>query len=57
VPFEGRGGLTVLAYPRLFLLLGIFITCVFGLWRTAATVERSDMPPARELASRDHVAP
>jgi len=57
VPFEGRGGLTVLAYPRLFLLLGIFITCVFGLWRAAATVERSDMPPARELASRDHVAP
>lgn len=56
VPFEGRGGLTVLAYPRLFLLLGIFIVGVFGLWRAAASAERSE-PSARELAIRDHVAP
>jgi hypothetical protein len=27
-PFEGRGGLTVLAYPRLFLLLAMFATCI-----------------------------
>jgi hypothetical protein len=27
-PFEGRGGLTVLAYPRLFLLVAMFIVCV-----------------------------
>jgi hypothetical protein len=58
VPFEGRGGLTVLAYPRLFLLLGIFIACVLGLWRRAAAAERSDLPPAGELAitDTDHVA-
>jgi hypothetical protein len=30
--FEGRGGLTVLAYPRLFLLLAMFIGCIFYIW-------------------------
>jgi hypothetical protein len=35
-PFEGRGGLSVLAYPRLFLLLAIFIACVHCLWNRAA---------------------
>jgi hypothetical protein len=33
--FEGRGGLTVLAYPRLFLMLAIFIACVGFVWRRA----------------------
>jgi hypothetical protein len=28
-PFEGHGGLTVLAYPRLYLLLAMFIGCVY----------------------------
>jgi Glycosyltransferase family 87 len=28
-PFEGRGGLSVLAYPRLFVLLAMFIGCVY----------------------------
>jgi hypothetical protein len=28
-PFEGHGGLTVLAYPRLFLLSAMFIGCVY----------------------------
>jgi hypothetical protein len=28
-PFEGRGALTVLAYPRLFVLLAMFVTCVW----------------------------
>jgi Glycosyltransferase family 87 len=28
-PFEGHGGLTVLAYPRLFLLLAMFVGCVY----------------------------
>ncbi|HEY2465640.1 MAG TPA: glycosyltransferase family 87 protein [Steroidobacteraceae bacterium] len=28
-PFEGRGGLTVLAYPRLFILLAMFAGCVW----------------------------
>jgi hypothetical protein len=35
VPFEGRGGLSVLAYPRLWLLLAIFSVCVYCGWRRA----------------------
>jgi hypothetical protein len=35
IPFEGRGGLTVLAYPRLFLLLAMFIVCVYCIWNQA----------------------
>jgi hypothetical protein len=30
--FEGRGGLTVLAYPRLLLLLAMFIGCIYYIW-------------------------
>jgi hypothetical protein len=30
-PFEGHGGLTVLAFPRLFLLFAMFIACVFSI--------------------------
>jgi hypothetical protein len=40
VQFEGRGGLTMLAYPRLFLLLAIFVACVYSIWNRAE--------PARE---------
>ena len=41
VPFEGRGGLTVLAYPRLFLLLAIFAACVYFIWsREEPAVQR-----------------
>jgi hypothetical protein len=29
-PFEGQGGLTVLAYPRLFLLLTMFVVCIYA---------------------------
>jgi hypothetical protein len=29
--FEGHGGLTVLAYPRLFLLLAMFIVCIYAI--------------------------
>jgi hypothetical protein len=29
--FEGDGGLTVLAYPRLFLLLAMFIVCIYAI--------------------------
>lgn len=32
-PFEGRGGLTVLAYPRLFLLLAMFVVTVYAILR------------------------
>jgi hypothetical protein len=35
IPFEGRGGLTVLAYPRLFLLLAMFVACVRFIWTQA----------------------
>jgi hypothetical protein len=28
--FEGDGGLTVLAYPRLFLLLAMFVVCIYS---------------------------
>jgi len=31
--FVGRGGLTVLAYPRLFLLLAMFVVCIHGILR------------------------
>jgi hypothetical protein len=32
VGFEGRGGLTVLAYPRLFLVLAMFSAAVYFVW-------------------------
>jgi Glycosyltransferase family 87 len=32
-PFEGRGGLTLLAYPRLLLLSLMFVGCVYAIWR------------------------
>jgi hypothetical protein len=41
--FEGRGGLSVLAYPRLFLMLAIFTASVRAIWnhtqRTRAQIE------------------
>jgi hypothetical protein len=47
-PFEGRGGLTVLAYPRLFLLLAMFIACVYCILSRAeaAGEARIDDSPA-----------
>jgi hypothetical protein len=47
IPFEGRGGLTVLAYPRLFLLLAMFIACVYCIWNQAepARKGRTDDSP------------
>ena len=36
--FEGRGALTLLAYPRLFLLLVMFCACVGCLWRCTTPV-------------------
>jgi len=44
MPFEGRGGLTVLAYPRLFLLLAMFVASVHGLWKYAAGVPQDPDP-------------
>lgn len=48
IPFEGRGRLTVLAYPRLFLLLAMFAACVYFLWSRAE--------PARERPTHDSAA-
>jgi hypothetical protein len=48
IPFEGRGGLTVLAYPRLFLLLAMFVACVHFIW--------SQGQPAVEERNQDSTA-
>lgn len=45
VPFEGRGGFTILAYPRLFLLLAMFAACVYFIWTHAE--------PARDVRTGD----
>jgi hypothetical protein len=44
-PFEGRGGLSVLAYPRLFLVAAIFMVCVYSV---LAQGSRSRCSPAPE---------
>jgi hypothetical protein len=42
--FEGRGGLTVFAFPRLFLLLAMFVVCVsFVGSRTRPTAAAADI--------------
>jgi hypothetical protein len=40
--FEGRGWLTMLAYPRLFLLLAIFMACVHFVWNRTQAIR--DVP-------------
>ena len=51
IPFEGLGGLTVLAYPRLFLLLTMFAACVYFVWHRAepAREQRTHDSPARVI--------
>jgi glycosyl transferase family 87 len=39
-PFEGRGGLSILAYPRLWLLLTLFIAALCCAWRAPLEVPR-----------------
>ncbi len=39
-PFEGRGGLTLIAYPRLFLLSAMLITCLYFVWGPQARPAR-----------------
>jgi hypothetical protein len=42
--FEGRGGLTVFAFPRLFLLLAMFVVCVSFVWsRTRPSAVAADI--------------
>jgi hypothetical protein len=45
--FEGHGVLTVLAYPRLFLLLGMFISCVYFLGRSVSEEQTEAAPGQR----------
>lgn len=45
IPFAGRSGLTLLAYPRLFLLLAMFAACAQFVWRQSKS--------AREAPSDD----
>jgi hypothetical protein len=40
-PFAGRGGLTVLAYPRLFLLFAMFLVCVYAIVRARPVEQRA----------------
>ena len=54
--FEGRGVLTVLAYPRLFLLLAMFVAGVYCLWnRTPGgrDVRTTDTAALSEAIPRD----
>jgi hypothetical protein len=39
---EGRGGLTILAYPRLFLLLAMFTACVYFVWNSVKPAPESE---------------
>jgi hypothetical protein len=48
--FAGRGALTLLAYPRLFLLLAMFLACVHCLWSRAA-------PAATAASAGSHCVP
>jgi hypothetical protein len=40
-PFEGHGGLSLLAYPRLFLLLAMFVGCVYFIAYPKASGQRA----------------
>jgi Glycosyltransferase family 87 len=43
--FAGRGGLAVLAYPRLLLLLTMFVASVYFIWHSAASEQRAHDSP------------
>ncbi|MGO9933284.1 MAG: glycosyltransferase family 87 protein [Steroidobacteraceae bacterium] len=47
-PFEGHGGLTVLAFPRLFLLLAMFVVCIYAVGFPG---------PSRQRAARRRIHP
>jgi hypothetical protein len=40
-PFEGHGGLSVLAYPRLLLLLAMFVVCIYAVNRPRPLGQRT----------------
>jgi hypothetical protein len=39
-PFDGRGALTVLAFPRLFLVLSMFVVCICAVFLPRSAGER-----------------
>ena len=49
-PLEGRGGLTVLAYPRLLLLLAMFTASVYFIWHPLRQDRES-----RDAGSENHL--
>jgi len=49
--FEGRGGLSVLAYPRLWLLLALFIACIYCVWRLPNPIHRAVAPEPAGIAA------
>jgi hypothetical protein len=51
VPFEGRGGLTVLAYPRLFLLLAMFAACVYFIWNRSEPAREPRVPDSPAIVT------
>ncbi len=52
-PFDGRGGLTVLAYPRLFLLLAMFVVCIYAVAFARPSGQRA--APRRVYPEMQHV--
>lgn len=48
--FEGRGGLSLVAYPRLWLLLALFIACIYCVWRVPNPVRVAASPELAGVA-------
>ena len=45
LPFEGRGALTLLAYPRLFLCLALFLVGLYVIWTGSGSTRYERTPP------------
>lgn len=48
--FEGRGALTLLAYPRLFLIFALFVGCIYFIWNRAAPAATGGQHPPQRIA-------
>jgi hypothetical protein len=55
-PFEGHGGLSVLAHPRLFLLFAMFIGCVYCIAYSRPSDQRG-LSDQRGVRIQDAVPP
>jgi hypothetical protein len=56
-PFEGHGGLTILAFPRLFLLLAMFVVCIYAVAFPRPSWQRAAPLVARHAAPRNYASP